>query len=178
MRNATRLFSVLVVLVGVAAVWGFAQSSTVEQEILKLERTYDDAFLKKDRAALEGLFTDDFVYIHSNGTATNRTQELAEAMSTDTKWTASTLDSLRVRVYGDVAVVTGVQTLTGRQKGTSAALAVTRICGFDGTDDGKLSAASRRLRPSSWRGGRHEVDSPRRRCAGVRVGGVRARSRE
>jgi ketosteroid isomerase-like protein len=84
---------------------------------LKLERTYDDAFLKKDRAALERLFTDDFVYIHSNGTTTNRTQELAEAMSTDTKWTASTLDSLRVRVYGDVAVVTGVQTLTGSAKG-------------------------------------------------------------
>ena len=44
-------------------------------------------------------------------------QEIAEAMSADIKWTASKLDNLKVRIYGDVAVVTGEQTLTGSAKG-------------------------------------------------------------
>jgi ketosteroid isomerase-like protein len=88
-----------------------------EQEVLALERAYDDASMKKDHAATERLLADDFVYIHSNGTITNRTQEIAETMSADAKWAASKLDNLRVRLYGDVAVVTGVQTLTGSAKG-------------------------------------------------------------
>ena len=103
------------VLVGVPAL---AQSPAgADQEILKLERMYDDAFLKKDRAAMERLLADDFVYVHSNGTITNRTQEIEETISANAKWTASKLDDLKVRVYGDVAVVTGVQTLTGSAKG-------------------------------------------------------------
>jgi ketosteroid isomerase-like protein len=102
-------------LIGVPA---SAQSpAAADQEILKLERAYDDAFLKKDRAAMERLLADDFVYVHSNGTMTNRTQEIEETISADVKWTASKLDDLKVRVYGDVAVVTGVQTLTGSAKG-------------------------------------------------------------
>ena len=91
--------------------------SAAEQEVLRLAQTLDNAFIKKDRATFERMLADDYVYNHSNGTATNRTEEIAESMSADVKWTASKLDNLKVRVYGDVAVVTGVQTLTGSAKG-------------------------------------------------------------
>ncbi|MGQ0734432.1 MAG: nuclear transport factor 2 family protein [Acidobacteriota bacterium] len=99
---------VLLAFVGVlVGLPGLAQSPAgAEQEILKLERASDEAFVKKDRATMERLFADDFVYIHSNGTVTDRTQEIAETMSADVKWAASKLDDLRVRLYGDVAVVT------------------------------------------------------------------------
>src|SRR5262245_60564532 len=97
---------------------GLAQSTGgVEQEILKLEQVYDDAYLKQDKAGLERLLADDYMYIHSNGTLTNRTTEIAEVTSGGLKWTGSRLDSQSVRVYGDMAVVTGVQTLTGTGKG-------------------------------------------------------------
>ena len=91
--------------------------SSAEQEVLRLEQTLDQAFLKKDRATFERMLADDYVYVHSNGTMTNKAQEIAEAMSADIKWTASKLDNLKVRIYGDVAVVTGEQTLTGSAKG-------------------------------------------------------------
>jgi hypothetical protein len=43
-------------------------------------------------------------------------QDIAEAMSNDIKWTASKIDGLKVRILGDVAIVTGLQTLTGSAK--------------------------------------------------------------
>ena len=91
--------------------------NAAEQEVLRLEQTLDQAFLKKDRATFEPMLAEDYVYIHSNGSMTNKAQEIAESMSADAKWTASKLDNLRVRIYGDVAVVTGIQTLTGSAKG-------------------------------------------------------------
>jgi hypothetical protein len=97
---------------------GAAQTpSATDQEVLKLDQTLDDALLKKDRATFEPLLADDYVYIHSNGTMTNRTEEIAQTMSADVKWTASKLSNLKVRIYGDAAVVTGTLTHSGSAKG-------------------------------------------------------------
>ena len=108
--------SLLGVLVGVPA---YAQkSSTTEQQVLKATKDLNEASLiKKDRATMERFYADDYIYNHSNGTVTNKTQEIAEYMSSDLKWTAQTTADLKVRVYHDVAVVTGVSTLTGSAKG-------------------------------------------------------------
>lgn len=92
--------------------------NATEREVLKATQVLDDASLiKKDRATMERLYADDYMYLHSNGTITNKSQEIAEYMSPDLKWTAHKLDNLKVRIYRDVAVVTGVQTLTGSAKG-------------------------------------------------------------
>jgi ketosteroid isomerase-like protein len=106
----------LLVVVCFVAVQAQVPNAT-EQEVLRVEQAQNDAFLKKDRASYEQLLADDYVYIHSNGTVTNKTQEIADTMSADNKWTASKLENLKVRIYGDVAVVTGAQTLTGSSKG-------------------------------------------------------------
>ena len=92
--------------------------NATEQEVLKASQLLDDASLiKKDRATLERLYADDYIYLHSNGTVTNKSQEIAEYMSPDLNWTAHKVDGLQVRIYRDVAIVTGVQTLTGSAKG-------------------------------------------------------------
>ena len=92
--------------------------NATEQEVSKASQALDEASLtKKDRATMESLYADDYMYLHSNGTVNNKTQEIAEYMSPDLKWTAHKLDDVKVRIYRDVAVVTGVQTLTGSAKG-------------------------------------------------------------
>ena len=97
---------------------GAAQAPrAADQELLNLDETLIDALFKKDRAKFEPLLADDYVYIHSNGTVTNREEEIAQTMASDVKWTASTLSSLKTRVYGDAAVVTGTLTHTGSAKG-------------------------------------------------------------
>jgi hypothetical protein len=66
---------------------------------------------------MERLMADDYLYHHSNGTVTNKAQEIAETMSAGGNWTGSKFDDLKVRIYGDVAVVTGLHTPTGSMKG-------------------------------------------------------------
>jgi len=71
----------------------------------------------KDRVTMERLMADDYYYIHSNGNAATKAQDIASDMSPDNKWTSSKTDDLQVRVYGHVGVVTGVETLTGTSRG-------------------------------------------------------------
>jgi hypothetical protein len=92
--------------------------SAKEQEVLKASQVANDASLiKKDRAAMERLYADDYTYTHSNGTVASKAQDIAASMSSDQAWTAHKSDDLKVRIYRDVAVVTGISTLTGSAKG-------------------------------------------------------------
>ena len=109
----------VVALLGLLAssrAWAQA-TSAIEQEIIKLEQTVTNAQFKKDRAALERLLADDYLYTHSNGSVLNKAQEIAESMSSDVQWTDSKFADLKVRVFGDVAVLTGRQTIQGTAKG-------------------------------------------------------------
>ena len=89
-----------------------------EQAVLKATQVLTDASLmKKDRVTMERLYADDYTYTHSNGTVANKAQDIAASMSPDQAWTAHRSDDLKVRIYRDVAVVTGISTLTGSAKG-------------------------------------------------------------
>jgi hypothetical protein len=93
------------------------QSGSVADEVLRMERAQADATLKKDRAAYERLLADDYSYIHSNGSVNNKAEEVTSTMSAEIKWTSDVLSDAKVRVYGDAAVVTAVETLQGAAKG-------------------------------------------------------------
>jgi ketosteroid isomerase-like protein len=91
--------------------------NAAEREVLKASQLLDEASLmKKDRATMERYYAEDYMYTHSNGTVLNKTQEIAESMSPDQAWTAHKSDDVKVRVYGTVAIVTGLSTLTGSSK--------------------------------------------------------------
>jgi Domain of unknown function (DUF4440) len=96
---------------------GAQTAAAVEQELIKLEQTLGDATIKKDRATLERVFATDYMYTHSNAVVMNKAEEIADTMSDDSKWTAATFSDMKVRFYGDVAIVTGVQTFQGTAKG-------------------------------------------------------------
>jgi ketosteroid isomerase-like protein len=94
-----------------------AQDTATEREVAQIFHVLNNASIKKDRTTIERLLADDYLYIHSNGSAKNRAEEIAETMSPDMGWTNSQIGELRVRVFGDVAIVTGTNTLTGAAKG-------------------------------------------------------------
>ena len=83
---------------------------------MKLEQLWNDvAAIKKDRAALQQILAEEFFYTHSNGSVMGtKAQEIADTMTA--QWTSSRTDDLKVRVFGDVAVVTGRQVLEGTAK--------------------------------------------------------------
>jgi hypothetical protein len=92
-----------------------AQTGSIEQEVIKIDRAFDEATMKKDKAALERMLASEYFYIHSNGQTSDKATEIADSMQMN--WTSSKLDDLKARSYGDVVIVTGVQTLTGSARG-------------------------------------------------------------
>ena len=102
-------------LIIVSATATFAQSKD-EQEILKIHSSLEQAFLKKDAAVFERVFADDYVYSNSYGKMFNRAQGLEdlrkEWTNTNYKILTSTSDDLKVKVSGNMALITGNWTST------------------------------------------------------------------
>jgi ketosteroid isomerase-like protein len=87
-----------------------------------LENTWKDAVVKRDAAALQRLYADEYLSTDQEGLLWTKAQDIA--IDTDkaapSRVTSYKLDDLKVRVYGDVAVVTGRNTSKGTLFGKAA----------------------------------------------------------
>jgi ketosteroid isomerase-like protein len=77
-----------------------------EQALMQMERDWTAAALNKDAAALDKILADDWVGQNPAGMAT-KTEALADLKSGDNKLESETLGDMKVRIFGDTAVVTG-----------------------------------------------------------------------
>jgi ketosteroid isomerase-like protein len=91
--------------------------SSVEQTLMKIERDALAALLKKDIAAFGRIFADDAVVITPDGSPQTKAQLLADVKSGDLVIEASEMSDMKVRAYGDTAVVTYVSADKGKFKG-------------------------------------------------------------
>lgn len=84
------------------------KTSTAEQQILALNREWADAMVRGDMKSLENLFSDDLIVTSVNGAVRGKKEELEDVKPTpDLKTYFFNTEDVRVRVYGDAAVVTG-----------------------------------------------------------------------
>ena len=79
---------------------------SVEQALMQMERDWTEAQLKKNTAALDKILADDWVSQGPTGVST-KAQSLADLKSGDNKYESVTLGDMKVRVFGNTAVVTG-----------------------------------------------------------------------
>ncbi len=93
------------------------KSGSTEQELLKLEKDWDNATLKGDAAFLERIYASDIIITNSNGTLWTGAQDIAALKSGETVYTISASDNMKVRIYGDTVVVSGRNTEAGKEKG-------------------------------------------------------------
>lgn len=85
----------------------------VEQELMKLEREWSDAFLKHDTATIDRILADDYVGTDGRGVITYKDDEIEEAKTPRPGESAlftildeSVID-MKVRIYGNVGIVNG-----------------------------------------------------------------------
>lgn len=79
-----------------------------EQEVLARNQAWCDAIVKGDKAQLENLLDDDFIITSGDGNLRDKAAELKDLLPTeDLKTLFFRTEQLRVRVYGDSAVLTG-----------------------------------------------------------------------
>jgi ketosteroid isomerase-like protein len=93
------------------------KSGGVEQELIKLENEWADAWVKSDVAFFERIEADDYTYTACEGSVWTKAQDLALLKSGQDVITSWVLADMKVRVYGDAAVVTGRTTVKETWKG-------------------------------------------------------------
>jgi ketosteroid isomerase-like protein len=86
----------------------------VVEEIRKLDRERIQAQVNADSVALDRIYADDFIGIGPSGTLRTKKDVLADLKSGSLKFQSITTDDVRIRVYGDAAVETGLSTMKGQ----------------------------------------------------------------
>ena len=102
----------LLLLVGAATL-----PAQVEDSVRALEASRREALLAGDTVALSKLIASDFMEISRLGTVRTRADNIRDLASGTLHLTSIKYDSLNVRVYGDVAVLTGIADNTGTMRG-------------------------------------------------------------
>jgi ketosteroid isomerase-like protein len=92
---------------------GVTWAQDVEEQIKKLETDRAAAAVKADVAKLDKETADDYTLINANGTMSDKSKMLNAFKSGDTKFTTDDVSDMKVRVYGNTAVVTGRADLKG-----------------------------------------------------------------
>jgi len=94
----------LVVLLFGVAILAETQSGSVEQELIKLENEWNDAWVKRDVEAYARLLADDYISTNSYGDMMTKAQSITRLKS-DNHTASLVSHDFRVRVYGDAAVI-------------------------------------------------------------------------
>jgi ketosteroid isomerase-like protein len=103
-----------------AALIGSTWAQDVKEQLKKLEMDRAAAVVKGDTATLDKQTADDYVLISMSGRMSDKSQMLNGFKSGQSKLTSNDLSDLKVRVYGDVAVVTGKADVKGTLGGQDA----------------------------------------------------------
>ena len=95
---------------------------SVEQTILKIGHEIYAAIQRKDADAIERFLAADFVYRTGSGIESSRTEFLNGIKEMPFELSSVTGEHERVSVYGDIAIMTGVQLAEWRQGETAHGL--------------------------------------------------------
>jgi ketosteroid isomerase-like protein len=89
----------------------------MEEELLKVEKEFVDAIAKNDLEAIERFVTDDWIIINADGGIIDRERFLGVIKSAALTHEMMESDDMRVRVYGDSAVVSALTRSKGKFMG-------------------------------------------------------------
>jgi len=116
MKRIAFVVGFIVLAFGVA-ILAQTQTASVEQELIRLENDWVDAWVKGDIAFHDRIMSDDYTWISPWGETFTKADNLALINSGEDVITSWVLADMKVRVYGDTAVVTGQSTIKETYKG-------------------------------------------------------------
>jgi ketosteroid isomerase-like protein len=113
--SAYILFVVAVCILLSHSAYGLPHHEThaIHKEIEALEMQWRQAVIDNDVKQMDHLLADDYIGISANGTVETKAQALAQRKAGTVKINQLDLNDLKVRVYGDTAVVTSQADLVG-----------------------------------------------------------------
>ena len=94
-----------------------SQRTSVEEAIRKLDNERIQAQIHADATALDRIYAPDFIGVGPSGRVRTKPQVISDFTSGDLKFQSITTDEVKVRVYENTAVETGLSTMVGQDKG-------------------------------------------------------------
>jgi uncharacterized protein (TIGR02246 family) len=110
-------------------------SEALSQQIRALEQHQAQAAIARDRVALENIFAADFQIVNPSGAVASKQELLALLLGGISPYRSAVYQTDTVRVYRDVVVTTGLETVvpnTGPQAGQQVRRRITQVWKRDG----------------------------------------------
>lgn len=98
-----------------------ADGESIEQAAIAFQAARFQATVNADLEALDNFLSDELVYTHTTGNREDKSQFLATIESGRINYLSLEAEEVQVRIYGDIAVMTGIASLTGRAGDREAA---------------------------------------------------------
>ena len=92
------------------------QPGRIEQQLIDIEKKWNEAYRRKDVPVLNRILADDIIIIYGDGTRATKSEDIA-SIGVDEQVESSTLDDFQVKLYGDTAVVMSRVTSSGLRQG-------------------------------------------------------------
>ena len=93
-----------------------------EEQLLRLDREWNEAYPRLDVTALDRIIADDWVCIDGMGLIITKRQLLDRVSSSPSFLDSHEFDEISLRIFGDAAIVTG--RLSGKRQGSGGAFHV------------------------------------------------------
>jgi ketosteroid isomerase-like protein len=90
-----------------------------EEQLMELDRQWNEAYPKQDLAALDRIIADDWICIDGMGKIITKTQLLERIKSSPNFLDSHKFDEITLRVFEKAAIVTGRLTGTGKEGGST-----------------------------------------------------------
>jgi len=117
MRNILTLLLAVAALAFTVRIQGRAKAADDETQLIQLERSWNQAEMGRDAGAIALLFDDTLVYVDYDGSLRNRAEYLQSVASPSSSPEHMYDEGMKVHVYSNAGVVSGVYRETGVTKG-------------------------------------------------------------
>jgi ketosteroid isomerase-like protein len=94
-----------------------AADRTDAQSLIRLERSWNEAFYRKDVSFLDGVLADEFIATYEDGSQGDKAKEISLTRDFNQQVDSAEQDEFRVKLYGDTAVVWFSLHLIGPRQG-------------------------------------------------------------
>jgi ketosteroid isomerase-like protein len=112
MGSGSLLLRIAAAAAAIALVAGVAPRAQAQDEVLKLQKQFQDACVAGDTAAIAPLMADDAIFIHGNGAAQSKTEFLAAITNGQLSLSACDLKDPKVVLFDGGAIVSGLVDIT------------------------------------------------------------------
>ena len=92
---------------------GQGADERVREEVRKLFSDYNEAGSKRDRAALERLFAEGYVWVQGNGRVITRAKHIDNILGNASQFSLAAPPFEQLTVYGDVAILRATESRSG-----------------------------------------------------------------